>query len=45
VGVTALAELYGAVIPTIPDLVASNPDLAGVIGASSTPSRRCSMRS
>jgi ABC-2 type transport system permease protein len=35
VGVTALAALYGAVIPTIPDLVASNPDLAGVIGASS----------
>jgi ABC-2 type transport system permease protein len=34
VGLTALAVLYGAVIPTIPDLVASNPDLAQVIGAS-----------
>jgi ABC-2 type transport system permease protein len=34
VGVTALAVLYGAVIPTIPELVASNPDIAQVIGAS-----------
>lgn len=34
IGVTALGLLYGAVIPTIPDLVASNPDIAEVIGAS-----------
>lgn len=34
VGLTALGLLYGAVIPTIPDLVASNPDIAGFIGAS-----------
>ena len=34
VGLTALGLLYGAVIPTIPDLVASNPDIAQVIGAS-----------
>lgn len=33
-GLTALGLLYGAVIPTIPDLVASNPDIAEVIGAS-----------
>lgn len=33
-GLTALGLLYGAVIPTIPDLVASNPDIADVIGAS-----------
>lgn len=26
--------LYGAVIPTIPDLVESNPDIAAMIGAS-----------
>jgi ABC-2 type transport system permease protein len=35
VGLTLLAMLYGSVIPTIPDLVASNPDLAQAIGASS----------
>jgi ABC-2 type transport system permease protein len=34
VGLTALGLLYGAVIPTIPDLVASNPDIAEVFGAS-----------
>jgi len=34
VGLTALGLLYGAVIPTIPDLVASNPDIAQAIGAS-----------
>lgn len=34
VGLTALGLLYGAVLPTVPDLVASNPDLADVIGAS-----------
>ena len=34
IGLTALGLLYGAVIPTIPDLVASNPDIAQVIGAS-----------
>ena len=34
VALTALAMLYGAVIPTIPELVASNPDFAQVIGAS-----------
>lgn len=33
VGLTGLGLLYGAVIPTIPDLVASNPDIAEVIGA------------
>jgi ABC-2 type transport system permease protein len=33
-GLTALGLLYGAVIPTIPDLVASNPDIAQVFGAS-----------
>lgn len=33
IGLTALGLLYGAVIPTIPDLVASNPDIAAVIGA------------
>lgn len=34
VGLTALGLLYGAVLPTIPDLVASNPDIAAAIGAS-----------
>jgi ABC-2 type transport system permease protein len=34
VGLSALGLLYGAVIPTIPDLVASNPDIARAIGAS-----------
>jgi ABC-2 type transport system permease protein len=33
-GLTALGLLYGAVIPTIPELVASNPDIARVIGVS-----------
>ena len=32
-GLGALGLLYGAVIPTIPDLVASNSDLAAVFGA------------
>ena len=34
IGLTALGLLYGAVIPTIPDLVASNPDIAQAIGTS-----------
>jgi ABC-2 type transport system permease protein len=34
IGLSALGLLYGAVIPTIPDLVASNPDIAQAIGAS-----------
>ena len=34
VGLTTLGLLYGAVIPTIADLVASNPDTAQVFGAS-----------
>lgn len=34
IGLAALGLLYGAVIPTIPDLVASNPDIAAAIGAS-----------
>jgi ABC-2 type transport system permease protein len=33
-GLTALGLLYGAIVPTIPELVASNPDLAVAIGAS-----------
>lgn len=33
-GLTALGLVYGAVLPTIPDLAASNPDIASVIGAS-----------
>ena len=39
IGLTALGVLYGAVIPTIPDLVASNPDIARVIGASADAER------
>ena len=34
IGLTLLGLLYGAVIPTIPDLIASNPDMADVVGAS-----------
>lgn len=34
VGMTSLGLLYGAVIPTIPDLVESNPDIATYLGAS-----------
>ncbi|HEX8780460.1 MAG TPA: polyketide antibiotic transporter, partial [Nocardioides sp.] len=34
VGLAALGLLYGAVIPTIPDLVESNPDIAAMVGAS-----------
>jgi ABC-2 type transport system permease protein len=34
IGLAALGLLYGAVVPTIPDLVASNPDIATAIGAS-----------
>ncbi len=34
VGLSALGLLYGAVIPTIPDLIESNPDLAVVFGVS-----------
>jgi ABC-2 type transport system permease protein len=34
IGLAALGLLYGAVVPTIPDLVASNPDIARAIGAS-----------
>jgi ABC-2 type transport system permease protein len=33
IGLTALGLLYGSVIPTIPDLVASNPDLSEAFGA------------
>lgn len=33
-GLFALGLLYGAVMPTVPDLVASNPDIAEFIGAS-----------
>lgn len=33
IGLGALGLLYGAVIPTLPDLVASNPDLGQAIGA------------
>lgn len=32
IGLVALGLLYGAVIPTIPDLVESNPDIAQMIG-------------
>lgn len=39
VGLSALGLLYGAVIPTIPALVASNPDIAEVIGASADAER------
>ncbi|GAA1233421.1 exporter of polyketide antibiotics [Janibacter melonis] len=34
VGLAALAVIYGAVIPTIPDLLASNPEIGQYIGAS-----------
>ena len=34
VGLTLLGLLYGAVVPTIPDLIASNPEMADVVGAS-----------
>ena len=34
IGLTLLGLLYGAVIPTIPDLIASNPEMADVVGAS-----------
>ena len=34
VGLALLALLYGAIIPTIPDLVESNPDIAEYLGAS-----------
>lgn len=34
IGLGAVGMLYGAVIPTVPDLVASNPELGQVIGAS-----------
>jgi ABC-2 type transport system permease protein len=33
-GLTLLGLLYGAVIPTIPDLIASNPEMADLFGAS-----------
>jgi len=36
VGLLLLGLLYGAVIPTIPDLVASNPDIAVAFGASAS---------
>jgi ABC-2 type transport system permease protein len=38
-GLAALGLLYGAIIPTIPDLVASNPDIAEVIGVSADAER------
>ena len=34
VGLFLLGMLYGAVIPTVPDLIASNPEMADVVGAS-----------
>ncbi|HEU4337078.1 MAG TPA: polyketide antibiotic transporter [Nocardioides sp.] len=33
VGLTLLGLLYGAVIPTIPDLIESNPEMADYVGA------------
>jgi ABC-2 type transport system permease protein len=33
-GLSALGLLYGAILPTIPELVASNPDIAEVVGVS-----------
>lgn len=33
-GLFLLGLLYGAVIPTVPDLIASNPEMADVVGAS-----------
>jgi ABC-2 type transport system permease protein len=36
IGMLALGALYGAVIPTIPELVESNPDLASMFGGSGT---------
>ena len=33
IGLTLLGLLYGAVIPTIPDLIESNPEMADVVGA------------
>ncbi|MFQ6171923.1 ABC transporter permease [Oryzobacter sp. R7] len=35
VGLTLLALVYGAVIPTVPDLLESNPDIGQYIGAGS----------
>ena len=34
IGLTLLGMLYGSVIPTIPDLIASNPEMADIVGAS-----------
>ena len=34
IGLFLLGMLYGAVIPTVPDLIASNPEMADVVGAS-----------
>jgi ABC-2 type transport system permease protein len=34
VGLFLLGVLYGAVIPTVPDLIESNPEMADVVGAS-----------
>lgn len=34
VGLGALGLLYGAVVPTVPDLVASNPDISRAVGIS-----------
>lgn len=36
VGLMLLGLLYGAVIPTIPDLIASNPEMADVVGVSAS---------
>lgn len=33
IGLAVLGLLYGVVVPSIPDLVAANPDMAGVVGA------------
>lgn len=34
VGLFLLGRLYGAAIPTVPDLISSNPEMADVVGAS-----------
>jgi len=34
IGLVLLGLLYGAVIPTIPDLIASNPEMADIVGGS-----------
>lgn len=34
IGLFLLGVLYGAVIPTVPDIIASNPEMADIVGAS-----------